>query len=80
MDSLEYELSEKDITKKGNLIIFRYENEVEYYIPGEYELKLPIVNDVSKMVELNGEKYIRINIPSQKEIINLHFNRQSGVI
>lgn len=72
MNSMEYELSKETFTKKGNIIIAEYEYEIDYYIPGEYELKLPIVNEVSVIVELNGKLHTRIRIPSQNEIINFH--------
>ncbi|MDC1420244.1 PD-(D/E)XK motif protein [Euryarchaeota archaeon] len=71
MNEREYNLSEEIYSKKGNIIIAEYEYEIEYFIPGEYELKIPIVNEISKLVELNDKIHTRITIPNQDEIMNL---------
>jgi len=71
MSETEYSIDENIYLKRGEIIIAYYEYEIDYFIPGEYELKLSTVNEISKIVKLNDKLYTRIKIPKQDEIINI---------
>ena len=61
-----------NVDQFGDGMLIEYlENENYYYILGYYELKSPLVHQISKRTELNNTPHTRLRVPNQKIISDI---------
>ena len=67
-----YRFKNKNTQEFGKgLLIEKSEFNNYYHVRGNYEIKNPLVHEISKLTQLNGTEYMRLEVPNQKEISDM---------